>query len=351
MKTEPFGIDGMGRPITRITLENKNGMKAVLSDKGAVLVSLLVPDRDGRPTDVVLGYENIEGYDKNGCCFGATIGRNGNRIANARFTLNGKEYQMHHTPTYKHNCHSTPDTFFRRVWQFATEKEAGTEKIRFTLFSPDGDQGFPGNMEVEVVYTLTDENELRIDYFGLSDQDTVMNMTNHSYFNLNGHDAGDVLAHRVKLYSDSITEVDGELIPTGKLLPVEGTPFDFREWKEIGADIRADDVILQYGHGYDHNFVVNGGEKTAEATLCAECIGDRSGIRLKVYTDLPGIQMYTANGLKMSGGKNGAEYGSNSGVCFETQYAPNAINIPSFCQPVIRAGEKSHSRTVFAFEA
>lgn len=333
-----------------ITLENNHGMKAVLSNYGAVLISLFVPDKCKKPVDVVLGYEDLTGYENNGCCFGATIGRNGNRIENARYTLNGKEYRMHHTEEYRHNCHSMPDTFFTRKWEYRTDEGTDFQAVEFSLYSPNGDQGFPGNMKVVVRYTLTEKNELIIDYFGKSDQDTVMNMTNHSYFNLNGHNSGDILNHQLRIISDYITEVNNELIPSGKLLPVKGTAFDFHEWKTIGQDIHAENEQIRFGHGYDHNFVVNAGKKKNQAELCAECIGDISGIKLKVFTDLPGMQIYTANGLEVSRGKNGAVYHANSGICFETQFAPNAINIPTFEQPIIKADTQAHSRTIFAFE-
>lgn len=350
MKTEHFGTDRKGRDISLITLENKNGMKALLTDFGADLVSLLVPDRDGRPIDVVLGYENLSGYENNGCCFGATIGRCGNRVANAEFTLNGRKYEMAKSPNYKHNCHSTPDVFFTRQWEFKTDVSSEGEQVVFSLFSPDKDQGFPGNMDIRVIYTLTKKNTLMIEYQGLSDQDTVMNMTNHSYFNLDVHNSGNILDHYMKVYSDFVTEVDDELIPTGKLLPVAGSAFDFREWKKIGEDILNDEPVLRYGNGYDHNFVVNDGKKVSEPTLVAECRSEKTGIYLSVYTDLPGIQVYTANGLVKDGGKDGCTYMSGCGVCFETQFAPNAINIPSFEQPVIKANQLSISKTYFSFD-
>ncbi len=349
MEIRKYGVTRAGEETSIITLKNNRGMTAELTDMGASLVSLLVPDKDGKPVDVVLGYPSSEVYEHNPNCFGATIGRNGNRIANGHFTINGKEYQMVKNPLNGHNLHSQPDTFYTRKWGFTTETGPDAECVTFTLFSPDKDQGFPGNMDIEVTYTLTQDNELMIDYYGFSDADTVMNMTNHSYFNLNGEGSGDILGHKVVLYSDYITETDKDLIPTGKLLDVTGTPFDFREGKTIGQDIEADNEALHFGHGYDHNFVINGGKRQEDAQLIGKCTGDKSGIVMEIYTDLPGVQMYTSNGMEFPGGKNGHAYHNHAAVCFETQFAPNAINLPEFESPILKANHEATTLTVYRF--
>ena len=349
MEIRKFGVTESGEETSLITLKNKNGMIAELTDMGASLVSLIVPDKNGNPVDVVLGYPNSTDYEHNANCYGATIGRNGNRIANGHFVINGKEYQMVKDPQNGHNLHSQPDTFYTRKWGFSSEDGPDAQCVTFTLYSPDGDQGFPGNMDVEVTYTLTEDNELMIDYYGFSDADTIMNMTNHSYFNLNGAGSGDILGHKLVLYSDYITETDKDLIPTGKLMDVTGTPFDFRQEKTIGQDIRADFEALHFGHGYDHNFVVNGGKRQEDAQLIGRVTGDQTGIVMEIYTDLPGVQMYTSNGMEQPNGKDGKAYHNNGAVCFETQFAPNAINIPEFESPVLKANQETTTLTVYRF--
>ena len=349
MEIKKYGVDKNGEETSLITLKNGKGMIAELTDMGAALVSLIVPDKNGNPTDVVLGYPNSESYEHNANCYGATIGRNGNRIGNATFVLNGVRYDLPHPPFSKHNLHSQPDVFYTRKWNFETEKGDDAESVTFFINSPEGDQGFPGSMDVEVTYSLTEDNELMIDYYGLCDKDSIFNMTNHSYFNLNGAGSGDVLNHKVTLYADAFTATDADLIPTGELTDVTGTPMDFREGKTIGQDIKADYEPLKFGKGYDHNFVVNGGEVQEDAELIGKCVGDKSGIFMEIYTDLPGVQMYTANGMEQPNGKNGLQYHTNGAVCFETQYFPDAMNHENFAHPVIKAGEEKVSLTVYRF--
>ncbi len=349
MEIKKFGVYKTGEETHLITLTNKNGMKAVLTDVGGSLVDLIVPDKNGNPVDVVLGYDTSEEYEHNRNFFGAVIGRNGNRIGNATFTLNGETYKLWHPAVNAHNLHSGPDFFCTRLWNYETEKTEDSESVVFFINSPEGDQGFPGAMDIEVTYTLTEDNELMCDYYGLSDKDTVMNMTNHSFFNLNGHDSGDIRTHIMKLYAEQYTATDADLIPTGELPSVEGTPMDFREGKTIGQDIDSDFEAIRFGGGYDHNFVVNNNEVQENAELIAECIGDKTGIKMEVYSDLPGVQIYTSNGMNQPKGKKGASYGSNAAVCFETQYMPDAVNHPEFPQPFIKAGRESVSLTVFRF--
>ena len=348
MEKKAFGILENGEKITLYVLKNHNGMEAAVTDLGAVLVTLKVPDKDGKLTNVVLGYDSFDLYAKNPSYFGATIGRSGNRIDRGEFEINGKTYQLAVGPDNV-NLHSAPNGYLTRKWNVETEIGDDAESITFYMTSPDGDQGYPGNLDIEVTYTLTEDNELMIQYYGLSDQDTIFNMTNHSYFNLNGDASGDVLGHIVTIHSDAITKTDERLIPTGELMDVSGTPFDFREPKTIGQDIGADDEALRFGHGYDHNFVVNSGEVQEDAELIAVCEGEKSGIIMEVYTDLPGVQMYTSNGMNFPHGTDGAHYGNHQAVCFETQYAPDAIHHPNFASPVLRANEERMSLTVYRF--
>jgi len=349
MKFQKFGVSKNGEEISLITLENKNGMKAVLTDMGACLVSLFVKDKNGKLVDVVAGFDTLQEYEENPTFFGATIGRNGNRIDGPKFTINGKEYKLFDQKAGT-NCHSVPNGYNSRKWNYETDNEDG-ESVTFFIYSPDGDQGFPGNLDVEVTYTLTDENELMIQYYGLSDQDTVFNMTNHSYFNLNGHNSGDILNHTVYLYSDGYNTTDSRLIPTGEIVPVEGTPFDFRNGRKIGTDIHSDNYDLNTANGYDHNFVINGGKKIEDAELFGKCIGDKSGIVMEMYTDLPGVQMYAGNFTVYDHGKENFDYKQHCAVAFETQYTPNAINMDpeKFARPLIKAGEEFVSLTVYSF--
>lgn len=337
MKTRAFG------EATLYTFENVNGMMMEVSDFGATLCSLLVPDKDGNLCDVVLGYDDPSGYKgPSGTFFGATVGRNANRIAAARFTLHGKEYQLDQNNN-GNNLHSGRDSYSFRMWDV---KETGTNSVTFALHSPDGDQGYPGTLDVEVTYTLTDDDCVQIDYYALPKEDTVFNMTNHSYFNLNGHASGDILEQFVWMDADAFTPTDEQLIPTGELCPVAGTPMDFREKKPIGREINCDYEALKLGGGYDHNWCLNNRGNYAKV---AELSSDLSGITMEVYTDLPGVQIYTGNYLKDEVGKQGAVYRKNQGICFETQQYPDAINQENFPSPVIEKGVAYRTRTSYKF--
>ena len=337
MQTRSFG------EATLFTFENKNGMVMEVSDFGATLYALLVPDKDGNLCDVVLGYDSPAGYmGPSNTGFGATIGRNGNRIGGAKFTLNGKIYEMDQNDN-GNNLHSGLDYYHHRMWNV---KETTENSITFSLHSPDGDQGFPGNFDVDVTYTLTDDNALRIDYAGLSDADTVINMTNHSYFNLNGHASGDILEHEVWVDADAFTATDDKLIPTGEIVPVEGTPMDFREKKPVGRDINESYEALVFAGGYDHNWCLNNGGAFAKVI---EMSSDVSSITMEVYTDLPGVQIYAGNFLKEEVGKGGVVYGHRQGICFETQMYPDAINHDNFPSPICKKGEKYRTTTVYKF--
>ena len=336
MKTRSFGN------ATMYTFENKNGMMMEVSDFGAILYAIIVPDKDGNPVDVTLGYDTPEAYGEKTSGFGATIGRNGNRIGKAKFTLNGKVYELAQNNN-GNNLHSGHDYYQHRMW---TVKETTENSITLSLHSPDGDQGFPGNFDVDVTYTLTDDNEIRIDYNGVTDADTVINMTNHSYFNLNGHASGSIEQHELWMDADGFTPTDVELIPTGEIASVEGTPMDFRVKKLVGKDIDADFEALKFGGGYDHNWCLN---NKGEFKKVIELSADLSGITMEVYTDLPGVQIYEGNYLVNEPGKDGVFYKKRQGICFETQHYPDAINHDNFPSPVVKKGEAYKTTTVYKF--
>lgn len=343
MQTRPFGFNHRGEAATMYTFENKNGMVMEVTDFGATLYSLLVPDGTGRKLDVVLGYDEPAGYEgPSGTFFGATVGRNANRICKGEFTLHNKSYKLA-VNNGPNNLHSGLDFYSFRIWQV---KAAAENSITFSLHSPDGDQGYPGALDMDVTYTLTEENSVRIHYRGIPQADTIVNMTNHSYFNLNGHDAGNILGHTVWVDADAFTRADATSIPTGEITPVEGTPMDFRSPKTVGRDIEADYEALNFGLGYDHNWCLNNGGKFAKvATLEA----DRTSLVMDVYTDLPGVQIYTGNFIHDEPGKLGVTYPHRAGICFETQFYPDAINHPNFPSPICRAGEIYETTTEYRF--
>lgn len=343
MEQRSFGQNKKGEQATLYTFRNQNGMTMEVTDFGATLYSLLVPDQEGNLCDVVLGYDEPAGYEgPAGTFFGATVGRHANRIGKGRFSLNGKDYQLA-INNGSNNLHSGLDFYSFRIWKV---RDITENSITFYLHSPDQDQGFPGALDIEVTYTLTEDNAIRIDYDGVPDQDTVINMTNHSYFNLDGHASGDILDQEVWIDADSFTRVDETSVPTGEILPVEGTPMDFRVKKKVGRDIDTDYEALNIGKGYDHNWVLN---NQGELVKVAELSSDVSGITMEVYTDLPGVQIYTANYVENEVGKGGVVYQPRQGICFETQYYPDAVNHNHFPSPICRAGEVYQTTTIFKF--
>lgn len=337
-----FGKSKAGRDCMLYTFSNQNGMTMSVTDFGATLYALHVPAA-GKLVDVVLGYDDPAGYEgPSRTYFGATVGRNANRIGNARFCFHGKEIRLDANDG-KNTLHGGANGYSFRVWN--TEKIEGNS-ITFSLVSPDGDQGFPGKLEISVTYTLTEENEVMIRYYGVSDQDTVINLTHHSFFNLNGHDSGSAMNHTVWLDADHYTPTDEELIPTGEIAPVEGTPMDFRVKKPVGQDISQDFDALHIGRGYDHNWCLNNQGSFAKV---AEATGDISGITMEVYTDMPAIQMYSGNYLKNEKGKHGVVYGYRQSLCFEPQYYPDAPNHEGFFAGFYRAGQVYDTRTIYKF--
>lgn len=342
-----FGRTTGGETAYCYTLVNENHVRATFTDLGAVWVSMELPGEDGAVTDVVLGYDQAENYCRETKFLGAVVGRYANRIGGARFELNGKTYQLAAT-SGPNNLHSGPDFYKNRIWETQIEEtELGTEVI-FSLKSPDGDQGFPGNAEISVSYTLTADNSVVISYHMISDQDTVANLTNHSYFNLAGHASSSVLDHVVWINADRFTPADETSVPTGELAAVAGTPMDFTSPKTIGAEIGADYQPLIWGRGYDHNWVLNGFDGTVRLSATLE--DPASGRKMEVYTDRPGVQFYTANYLENQfPGKEGAVYGPRCACCFETQHFPDAVNRPEFPSPVLKAGEELRTTTVYRF--
>lgn len=345
--TKSFGKTSKGEEAKLYILENKNGMKAVFSDFGAVLVQLWVPDRNGKLADVVLGYDTLAEYEKNPTFFGSFIGRCGNRIGGAKFTINGKEYKVE--ANENGNClHSGKIGYDKFMYEAETFTEEGGVSVEFSRLSPDGEQGFPGNLDLTITYTLTDENELAIEYFGVSDKDTVMNLTNHSYFNLAGHDSGLVLNQQVKIDADYYTATDDRLIPGGELADVSGNPLDFRERKVLAEGIDDPAHFMKICGGYDHNFALN--NSGDEVEYVAELYDPASGRLMEVFTDLPGMQLYSGNFIVPGlNGKGGCKYNKRHGVCFETQYFPNAINVDSFKKPIAKAYEETETMTVYKF--
>ena len=341
---EQFGEMPDGRRISLYTITNKNGSSAAVTDLGAVWVRMIVPDAAGKYADVLLGYRDAKGYLENGPHFGSIVGRIANRTGRSRFFLKGREYQLSANDG-RNNLHSGPDYYDRRLWEV---KETGDDHVVFSLHSPDGDQGYPGNASIRVTYTLTDENEVKIHYEGTCDQDTIFNMTNHAYFNLAGHESGPALSQMVYIDSDAITAVDKVLIPTGEIRKVMGTPMDFSDFKPIGRDIEVDYDQLKLGGGYDHNWILN--HESGVFSLAAAAIDEESGRKMEVYTDLPGVQFYTGNFLDgQVPGKGGVKYARRQGYCFETQYYPNAVNMPGFASPIVKKGEKYNTTTSYKF--
>jgi len=342
MEKTLFGKTKSGEEAFLYTFENEN-MKMTVSDFGATLTNLWVEDKNGELEDVVLGFPSLKEYEENNeFFFGATVGRNANRVEKAQFRLNGMEYQLNRNEG-ENNLHSGPDGYHLRVWRVKRVNEL-ENSITFALNSPDGDQGFPGKLTFELTYQLH-EHALSITYEGYSDKETIFNPTNHSYFNLNGHQSGDVLDHSLQMDASKYTPLtDENSIPSGEVLPVENTPFDFRNRKRLGKDIQKDYRQLDYAQGYDHNMVVE-----SEADVAVSLVGEQTGILLEISTDFPGIQFYTGNALDHTPGKAGAYYPARGGICFETQFFPNALNEPAFETPLLKKNKEKAYKTIYNF--
>lgn len=339
-----------GRPVNLYTLKNSHGVEVKAMNYGGIIVSIRVPDRKGQFADIVLGHEQLEGYIPNPPYLGAIVGRYANRIANGQFTLDGKTYNLpkNDGPNTLHG--GTTRTFNQVVWD--AEPLPGKNGVAFSYLSKDGDDGFPGNLKVKVTYTLTDGNALLIDYEATTDKATPINVSQHSYFNLKGEGNGDILDHEMMINADRFTPVDKNLIPTGEMRPVKGTPMDFTTATRIGSRIDDNYEQLQLGHGYDHNFVLNSKPKQNDLVLAARVTEPTSGRILEVWTTQPGVQFYTGNFLDGSvTGKEGHVYKRRYGFCLETQHFPDSPNHPKFPNTILRPGETFHQKTVFKFSA
>ena len=337
-------IDSLdGKALGLYSLTNANNLKVEITNYGATIVRLLVPDKNGNPEDVVLGYDSLAGYYHGKSYFGTVAGRYANRIAKARFTLDGKEYRLAANDG-ENTLHGGLKGFDKVAW----DAEQDSEGITFTYTSKDGEEGYPGNLTVTVRYELSNANELSIMYTAETDKPTVLNLCNHSYFNLDGQGKGDILGHEMMINADGFTAVNATLIPTGEIRKVAGTPFDFTRPHTIGERVNdTSDEQIRFGGGYDHNFVLKG--ETGKMKLAASVYAPVSGRTLEVHTTEPGVQFYCGNFLNGSERGKGSVYNKRSGFCLETQHFPDSPNQPSFPSTVLKPGEKFRSETIFRF--
>jgi len=342
---KPWGRTLDGEPVTLFTLTNANGMTMRVTNFGGIVTSLTAPDAAGSFADVVLGYDSLDRYLVNIPYFGALIGRYGNRIAGGRFELNGRRYRLV-TNNGPNTLHGGAIGFDKVVWDATTNQTENGPQITLTRVSPDGEEGFPGDLSVRVVFTLTCDNELQIDYFATTTRPTPVNLTHHSYFNLSGGER-DILDHVLWIDADQFTPVDESLIPTGEIFPVEETPFDFRKPTAIGVRINADHRQLTFGGGYDHNLVLNG--STGELRKVAELSDPVSGRRMELLTEEPGLQLYSGNFLDAAIVGKGVVSGYRMGLCLETQHFPDSPNHRNFPSTILAPGEMYKSRTVYRF--
>ncbi len=338
MKMTEFGKTQDGKMTHLYTMDN--GQIAVkVTDYGASLVSVAVPDREGQPVDIVLGFDDVKGYEQDDSSIGCNVGRCANRISGASFCLHGTEYLLDNNEG-KNTLHSGFHQYSDRMWKVEKAEE---DVLTFSLVSPHLDQGFPGNLTMFITYTLL-ECGLKITYDGTPDRDTIINMTNHSYFNLSGEGSGRILGHKVRLHASHFTPLDEEAIPTGEIAPVEGTVMDFREEKSIGQDLLAEEGGIR---GYNDNYVLDDYDGTVRDVVWVQ--SPKTGICMTIATDLPGLQMYTADYLETAGGRHGHCYGKQEAVCFEPQFFPDAIHKKNFVSPVCRAGDPYHRTIEYRF--
>ncbi|GAA0554090.1 galactose mutarotase [Rhizomicrobium palustre] len=341
----PFGKTADGKPVELFTLSGKDGFEAKISTYGATLVSLKAPDKKGVYGDVVLGFTSVDPYVKGVPFYGATIGRYGNRIALGKFTLDGKSYQLP-TNDGPNSLHGGTKGFDKRLWTAEPVDTKDGSALKLTYVSADGEEGYPGQLTVHVTYTLKANHTLAITYDATTTKPTVVNLTNHTYFNLSGNPEKPILNHLLTLKADRFTPVNKTLIPTGELKPVKGTPFDFTKATVIGARIEANDEQLKFGKGYDHNWVLNSSGKLASAAVLED---PESGRVLEVSTTEPGIQFYSGNFMDGKPAGAGTVYKHRTGLCLETQHFPDSPNHPSFPSTVLKPGQAYHSETVLSF--
>ena len=342
-----FGIFE-NKNIKMFSITNSNNLTAKLTNFGALLVSLFVPDKNENLDDVVLGFDTLEKYFTNDICyFGSTVGRNSNRVKNASFKLNGITYNLDKNEREKNNLHSGFNPYNKRIWDYSVNEN--NNSVSFNLISLDGDQGFPGDFNITVTYTLTDNNEFKIEYNGKSTKDTIANMTNHSYFNLAGHNNGTAMNQNLWINADKFVEVDNELIPTGKLIEVFNTPMDFTTSKKIGNEINSNFEQLNLTGGYDHCYVIN---KTQNGIEKIAILSDEnSGRTMEIYTDAIGVQFYAGNFIENNKviGKENCIYQNRSGICLETGFLPDSMNQENFVSPVLKAKEIYNTTTIYKF--
>ena len=342
-----FGSTPEGGEVRLFTLTNNRGLKVGITNYGGIITSILTPDREGNSGDIVLGFDSLDGYLAGHPYFGALIGRYGNRIAKGLFTLDGHSYQLA-TNNIGNHLHGGIRGFDKVVWEASIPK-SNDPSLLLTYHSPDGEEGYPGNLNVRVTYTLNDDNELRIDYRATTDQPTIINLTNHAYFNLSAGQASDILGHRLRINAERFLPVDSTLIPTGELIPVSGTPFDFRSPVLIGSRIGANNRQLAIGGGYDHCWVLNQPE-AGVLTIAARLSDPASGRTLELLTTEPGVQFYSGNCLDGSlTGKKGAVYTHRYALCLEPEHFPDSPNQPGFPPVTLRPGEEYHSVSIYRF--
>ena len=339
---EPWGETKGGEKVTLYTLRNAKGMEARITNYGGIIVSLTAPDRQGQFEDVVLGFDNFAQYETSNPFFGCITGRYANRIAGGKFTLDGREYVLAKNNGPNH-LHGGRVGFDKKVWAARTFKRGGAG-LELTYTSPDGEEGYPGTLQCKVTYVLTNDNSLEIEYRATTDKPTIVNLTNHSYFNLGGERSGNILGHELSINADSYTPTDDTLIPTGETAPVAGTPLDFTSPHKIGESIGADFKPLRQGKGYDHNYVLNG----SGLRIAAKAKDPQSGRVLEVLTTEPGVQLYTGNHLGPTG-KKGHVYGSRHGFCLETQHFPDSPNRPEFPTTKLSPGDSYQHTCIFKF--
>jgi len=343
LERRPFGKMPDGTPVEAFTLKNAHGLEARIINYGAIVQSLLVPDGKGGRVDVVLGFDTLDEYVKSNPYFGCVVGRYANRIAKGRFTLDGREYRLA-TNNGPNHLHGGLRGFDKVVWKATPRPNPDGDSLELTYVSKDGEEGYPGALTTTVTYTLTKGDALRMEYRATTDKPTIVNLSNHSYFNLRGGGSGDILGHEVEIAAKRFTPVDDTLIPTGELKAVEGTPLDFTKPHAIGERIAAKDEQIARGGGYDHNFVLDAGGKTAPAARIKD---PASGRTLEIHTDQPGIQFYTGNFLTDMVGKGGRHYGYRQGFCLETQRFPDSPNRPAFPSARLDPGQEYRQTTVW----
>ncbi len=344
VNVQEFGKGPNGEELFKYTLKNENGTELSVINFGAIITNFLFAGKDGKVRDVILAYDKVEDYFNDDKCLGAIVGPLANRTAEATFEIDGKEYKLEVNDNNRNNLHTARlGALQKRVW----DAKVGENCVEFTIKKADMDLGLPGNLVAKVTYTLTEEDEIKIDYDVTTDKKTIINMTNHTYFNLGGHESGSILDESIVFNADSFVPVDDESIPTGEIKKVAGTPMDFTEAKKIGEQLDMSYEQLEFTNGFDHNYCINDWDGTLK--IAATVIDDNSGIVMETLTDLPGVQFYIGNYLGGENGKDGAKYGQRQGLCLESQYFPNSAKEPNFARPLFDENKGFKSTTIYRF--